>query len=90
MNEIKRALERAAELGRRSVGEIYDYGDRQHAERAAHVYARELVFRLEKRGKATLQQQCPACRLGQAHSGCTDIYRLADGSRFTARAGMLM
>ena len=89
MNKIQRALERAATTGRKTV-EVFDYGDEIQARKAAHVRQRSLVFRLAKRGLAKLERECAACRSGSPHSGCTDVYRLADGSTFTARSGMLL
>lgn len=88
--KFQKALERAAQIGRQSVGEVFDYRDEIQARKAAHVRARSLVVLLAKRGLATLVLECDACRRGSPHSGCTDVYRLADGSTFTARYGMLL
>lgn len=90
MSKIQKAMALAEQIGRRSVGEVFDYGDEIQARKAAHVRARSLVFRLAKRGLATIERECDACRRGSPHSGCTDVYRLADGSTFTARSGMLL
>jgi hypothetical protein len=83
-------IEQAVQRGISLAGEIFDYSDLQQARKRGHIEARSLVYKLADHGRATLILPCAGCQFQMPHSGCADTYSLKDGTRFTARTGMML